>query len=168
MKKIFCTSLVALGLVAASFAAGDSRTPFSMGSRNGDGTPTTVTSDSLEFDYKSWIALFIGNVVVTDPEFVLKADRMILFFENTNDVKRVDCVGNVDMTSDDIRAQCGRATYTRENARIILQDHPMVSKGEQRLTGESISIWLNDERVVVENGVGVEAHPDSFKEIRAN
>ena len=148
MKKIFCTSLVALGLVAASFAAGDSRTPFSMGSRKGDGTPTTVTSDSLEFDYKSWIALFIGNVVVTDPEFVLKADRMILFFENTNDVKRVDCVGNVDMTSDDIRAQCGRATYTRENARIILQDQPMVSKGEQRLTGESISIWLNDERVI--------------------
>ena len=129
--------------------------------------PTKITSDRLEFDYHSFVALFDGHVVVTDPEFTLKTDKMLVFFENTNDVKRVDCVGSVDMQSDDIRARSGRATYTRENAQVMMQDEPVVTKGSgddrQSVSGEIIRIWLNDERVVVENGVGVESTGGSFK-----
>ena len=127
-----------------------------------------LTKSDFEYDYKNYIALFDGHVDVKDPEFTLKADRMIIFFENTNEVQRVACTGNVRMTSDDIVIVCGKATYTRLNAHVLLEDEPVVEKGEgegkQRLTGESIDVWLNDSRVVVNNGVGIEAKTDSFKE----
>ena len=139
-----------------------------LGSKKGGASgPTKITSDRLEFDYHNFVALFDGHVVVTDPQFVLKTDKMLVFFENTNDVKRVDCVGSVDMSSGDIRARAGRAAYTRENAQVMLQDEPVVTKGEggdrPSVSGEISRIWLNDERVVVENGVGVESTGGSFK-----
>ena len=89
---------------------------------------------------------------------------MLVTFENSNDVKRVDCIGNVDMVSDDIHAQCGRAVYTRENALVVMSDEPVVRKGpDQRVAGQVINIWLDDERVEVKNGAAVEAKTNSFK-----
>lgn len=161
MKRFLPFALVLAAIVAA--AAGGSN-PLAGRKRAADAGPTVVTSDKLEYDYKNYIALFDGHVNVKDPEFTLKADRMIIFFERTNDVQRVACTGNVKMTSDDIVIVCGKATYTRLNAHVLLEDEPVVTKGEQRLTGESIDVWLNDSRVVVNNGVGVEARANSFKE----
>ena len=162
----FAASAAVLFLSSAVVAAG-AGSPFGARKTQGRTGPTKIDSDRLEFDYHNFVALFDGHVVVTDPEFTLKTDKMLVFFENTNDVKRVDCVGSVDMTSDDVRARAGRATYTRENAQVMLQDEPVVTKGvegnKQTVSGEIIRIWLNDERVVVENGVGVESTGGSFK-----
>ena len=156
-------------LVLSLFAAAAVAAPgdFLAGHKRPDNAgPTTVTSDKLEFDYANNIALFDGHVVVKDPEFSLVADRMIIFLEKTNDVSRVSCTGGVRMEGGDISIACGKATYTRLNAHVLLEDEPVVTKGEQRLTGESIDVWLNDSRVVVNNGVGVEARTDSFKETK--
>ena len=161
MKRLL--SLLAVFACLAAVAA-DGNPLAGRRKRPADAGPTTVTSDKLEYDYENNIALFDGHVDVKDPEFTLKADRMIIFMEKTNDVSRVACTGNVRMTSDDIVVVCGKATYTRLNAHVLLEDEPVVTKGEQRLTGETIDVWLNDSRVVVNNGVGVEARTDSFKE----
>ncbi|MBQ9725973.1 MAG: hypothetical protein IJV65_00520 [Kiritimatiellae bacterium] len=157
-------SLAALSVPVATAAPGGK--PAAGRKRPANAGPTLVTSDKLEFDYKNNVALFDGRVNVKDPEFTLKADRMIIFLEKTNDVQRVTCTGNVRMTSDDIVIVCGKATYTRLNAHVLLEDEPVVTKGGQRLTGQSIDVWLDDSRVVVNNGVGIEARTDSFKETR--
>lgn len=159
----FAAAVLAAAAVSARAAGGSPLDAFGKGGAKG---PTKITSDRLEFDYHSFVALFAGNVVVTDPKFVLKTDKMLVFFENTNDVKRVDCAGNVDMESGDIRARAARAAYTRENAQVSLEGEPVVTKGsgddKQTVSGEIIRIWLNDERIVVENGVGVESTGGSF------
>lgn len=165
MKKILsvlATALAACALLPGALAADGN--PIRGHKRPENAGPTVVTSDKLEYDYENDIALFDGHVDVKDPEFTLKADRMIIFLDNTNEVQRVACSGSVRMTSDDIVIVCGKATYTRLNAHVLLEDEPVVTKGDQRLTGESIDVWLNDSRVVVNNGVGVEARTDSFKE----
>ncbi len=164
MKRLLPLVAV-LAFATAAFAAG--KQPIAGGrKRPANAGPTLVTSDKLEYDYKNNVALFDGKVDVKDPEFTLKADRMIIFLEKTNDVQRVACTGNVRMTSDDIVIVCGKATYTRVNAHVLLEDEPVVTKGGQRLTGESIDVWLDDSRVVVNNGVGIEARTDSFKETK--
>ncbi len=151
-------------LPAALAPAAGGKSPLAGRKRPADAGPTVITSDQLEFDYQSFVALFDGHVVVKDPEFTLKTDRMLVTFENSNDVKRVDCIGNVDMTSGDIHAVCGRAVYTRENALVVMSDEPVVSKGpDQRVAGQLINIWLDDERVEVKNGAAVEARANSFK-----
>ena len=164
--------LAALGLAAAmpALSAPGAKDPLSFGrNRPADAPPTTVTSDRLEFDYDKWVSLFDGNVVVTDPEFKLTCDRLAIAFINTNDVNEVRCRGHVVMDSGDIHAQCGMATYTRDNACVCLEGAfsdkitmPLVKKGPQTLTGKKIYIWLDSQRVVVDQGVGVEAHPDSL------
>lgn len=167
---LLCAALAAAAaFVPAAPARAEGGLPFLKGgSRPLKAEPTRITSDRLEFDYHNMVALFEGHVIVTDPQFRLTTDKMLVFFENSNDVKRVDCVGHVDMTSDDIRCRSGRAAYTRENAQVLLQDEPVVTKGEgeekQTVSGEIIRVWLNDERVVVENGVGVEGRTGSFKD----
>ena len=150
-------------VVTASLEAAQNEV-FSGRKRDPNAGPTVITSDKLEFDYKEFIALFDGHVVVTDPEFTLKADKMLVFFENTNEVKRVDAVGNVFLRSGDMTAVCGKATYTSKNAQVLIQnDDPVVTKGENRITGEKMSIWLKEQRVVVESGVRLEAQPATLK-----
>lgn len=166
MKKAFIATLSVLVFATHVLAAGE---PFQLGKGSlGKGT-TVITASAMEFDYNSWLAIFESTpgsteqVVVTDPEFILKANRMIIRFEGTNDVQRVDCIGNVDMTREDLRARCGHAIFTREDGRVLLQESPVVMKGEQKIAGEQICIWLNDKRVQVMNGVRVEAHTDEAK-----
>ena len=165
MKRLLPAFLAAAALLAAAVAApAAGGGPLAGRKRPADAGPTVITSDQLEFDYQSFVALFDGHVVVTDPEFVLKTDRMLVTFENSNDVKRVDCIGNVDMVSDDIHAVCGRAVYTRDNALVVMSDEPVVTKGpDQRVAGQVINIWLDDERVEVKNGASVETRANSFK-----
>ncbi len=148
------TLLLAGVLVAADPLAGLSR------QRSVEGE-TTITSDRLEFDYKDYVALFEGNVRVVDPQFELTSDKMLIFFERTNDVRRVDAIGNVNVISLDRTARCGRATYTRANGSILLQEQPVVTKGPHTLRGETIRIWLADNRVEVDGSVQLEGSAGS-------
>lgn len=153
-------SLLLAGVATVLLAAND---PLANAVRSNKGKPrgeTTVTADRLEFDYQQWIALFEGNVKIVDPEFKLWADRMLIFFENTNDVTRVDAVGHVHMESLDRKATCGKAVYTRVNGAIVLTSDPVVSKGPNTLRGQKITVWINDSRVDVEGGVQLQGTPE--------
>jgi len=88
------------------------------------GGTTTITSDTLEFNYKDFVALFDGNVRVEDPQFTLTADKMLIFFDKTNEVRRLDAIGDVKVVSDDRTGSCGRAIYTRATGTIVLQGDP--------------------------------------------
>ena len=150
--------LVALLVSGIVFA----QSPIDFKKRDPDMGPTVITSNSLEFDYKDFIALFEGNVKVRDPQFTLAADKMLVYFENTNDVKRVDAIGKVVLTSGDMTATCSRATYTAANGLVKVWSDPgdplpVVTKGENKITGKAISVWLNEQIVKVEGDVELEA-----------
>lgn len=159
MKKTTICAGLCVALFAGAAAWGQAnKGPTSIlksDKRKATDAPTVITSDRLEFDYNDYIALFDGNVVVTDPQFKMTADRMLVFFENTNDVKRVDAVGRVRMTTDDgVLAVCQKATYTRENGQILMTGDPLIKKGDDNsISGDVISFWLNDGRITVENNV---------------
>ncbi len=156
-------SLFLIPLLAASvlLAAGNDPLAAALKSKSGKqrGT-TTITSDRLEFDYKEYIALFEGHVKIVDPQFTMTADKMLIFFENTNSVTRVDAVGHVNMTSEDRKATCGKAVYTRANGAIVLTQDPVVSKGQNVLRGQKITVWIGDNRVDVEGGVQLQGTPE--------
>ena len=111
--------------------------------------PSTIASDSLEFDYANMVAVFDGHALVTDPEFTLRADRMVVLFEGSNDVRRIDCIGRVEAEgADDVRIRCGQASYTRENGLVLLSNDPVVTHQGRTVRGETLSLWLGDERIV--------------------
>ena len=167
MKPLRLSLLLLACAATALLAAAD---PLSGAMRSGKGPrgQTTITSDRLEFDYKEYVALFEGHVKVADPQFTLTADRMLVFFENTNDVSRVDAVGHVHMVSLDRKATCGKAVYTRNNGAIVLTLDPIVSKGDNSLRGQKITIWLGSSRVDVEGGVQLQGTPDRKEPSKAS
>ena len=152
----FCS----LCFCAALFAAD---APIDFKKRDPNAGPTVITSDRLEFDYNEFIALFDGKVKVIDPQFTLAADKMLIFFENTNDVKRVDAIGSVVLTNGNMTAICGKATYTAKNGQVQLnspngEPPPVVTKDETRISGAVMSVWLNEQRVTVDKDVVMEIH----------
>lgn len=116
-----------------------------------------VTADRLEFDYREFRATFEGNVVVSDPGFTLRADRILVFLENTNDVKRLDAAGRVRFQKDAVTVTCGKASYTRDNGLMVLQDKPVVTHGEGRIEARKMSIWIDQKRFVVEEDVKLQS-----------
>ena len=168
-KKVVPAFLLSLLIIAISHPAFGQEDLFGqLKSQPREGT-STISSDKLEFDYQDFVAHFEGNVKVVDPQFVLTADRILVYFDKeakTNEVRRLDAVGNVKVTSEDRAGSCGRAIYTRATQSIALTQNPVVSKGENVLRGEKITIWLGESRIDVEGGVQIEGVAGSDKEKR--
>ncbi len=142
---------LALILPLAAWAAGGAAAPAAM--------QTVVTSESLTFDYQNFVASFLDNVRVADPEFTLRADAMNVTFKNSNDVERVALSGNVKLDKDDIEARCGYALYTKGNGQVLMEQSPVVVRDGNRIVGDKMSVWIHEERVLVERHVAVEAKP---------
>lgn len=120
-------------------------------STNGGGM--TITSDQLEFDYKDMVVAFDGHVHVTDPQFTMTSERMLVFLEGTNEIKRIVAVADVDIVQPpDRHATCDKAVYERGSGQVVMTGSPMLIRGADRVAGEVITVWLSDSRVVVKNG----------------
>lgn len=122
----------------------------------------TITSDRMEFDYKEFVIAFDERVHVTDPQFALTADRVIVFLEGTNQMKRIWAIGHVEITQADRRATCGRAVYERATGQVVMTESPVVTRGADRFTGSELIVWVNDQRVVGKD-VRVLISPETMK-----
>lgn len=124
--------------------------------------PTTIRADKLSFDYRDMVALFEDNVVVKDPELHMTADRMLVYFDNTNDVRQVRASGDVRVTSENRSAKCENAVYIRKEGQLILTGNVELQRDRNVLKGRRIVFWINDERVEVEPGNMI-LYPDRSK-----
>lgn len=122
--------------------------------------PTRITADRLEFDYREMIALFEDNVVVTDPELNMTADRMLVYFDGTNEVRQVTARGEVRVKSGNRSADCDKAVYLRNRGQLILTGNVVLRRDRNVLSGHRITFWINDERVEVEPGKMI-IHPEN-------
>ena len=127
--------------------------------------PTVATADSMEFRYGDPArrsARLAGRVVIVDPEFELRCDAAVIGFDETDQVKSINCSGSVTMHSVEADVRCGRANYWRPEARVLLEESPVVVRGEQTLRGDRITALLAEERVLVEGHAHLETSPESF------
>ncbi len=109
---------------------------------------TEITSKRLEFEYKDSVILFEEDVHVKDPQYDLTADRVLVFLDGTNDVKSVRAMGNVEVKSDDRMAKCSQAVYTKADGKIVMTGNDaMLSRGDDKIWGKQITIWVDDERL---------------------
>ena len=163
MKRIYLMGLVAGMVLTLNSLWGQGDPLAALGKGRKAGGKTTVTANKLEYDYKKYVALFQGNVRVVDAEFTLTADKVLIIFENVNEVRRIDAQGNVKVVSEDRTATCGKATYTRASGEILLEDQPVVSKGGNTIRGKTITVWLNSNYVEVNEAVQLESTGGSTK-----
>jgi lipopolysaccharide transport protein LptA len=119
----------------------------------GNGDRTVIKSNYLKFDYDMSLAYFKGNVRVDDSRVDMTSDRLTVLFEGTNSIKTVTADGNVKAVSKEgSKGTCDKAIYFDEESKILMTGDVTVSGGEGNLSGNKVTVWLDEGRMTSEPG----------------
>ena len=124
------------------------------------GRDAVITSERTDYDRKEGIILFDRNVFVDDEQYQMHADRLFVFLDGTNDLKRIVAIGNVSITNEARTASCSKAVFTKAASKIVMYGddttNAKLTDPSQRggmVEGKKITFWLDAEQVSVEGSV---------------
>jgi lipopolysaccharide transport protein LptA len=124
------------------------------------GGKTVLKADRADYDRKEGVILFDRNVHVDDEQYQMHADRLFVFLDGTNDLKRLVAIGHVAITNEEKTAYCARATYSKATGKIVMySDGKTLSRLQEggkkgsTVVGKRITFWINSEQVEVEQPV---------------
>jgi lipopolysaccharide export system protein LptA len=123
-------------------------------SQDGRSAPVTVDADQLENLQKEGLVVFTGNVVANQNSSTQYADRMEVYLDDKgNRIVRTVSTGNVRIITKDCRTGTAkRAEYYDAEQRVVLIGNARVWRDDNVVTGERITIYLAEDRSVVEGG----------------
>jgi lipopolysaccharide export system protein LptA len=116
--------------------------------------PVTVDADQLENLQKEGLIVFTGNVVASQNNSTQYADRMEVYLDAKGDnIVRTVSTGNVRIITKDCRTGTARrAEYDDAEQRVRLIGNARVWRDDNVVTGERITLYLAEDRSVVEGG----------------
>ena len=149
---------VALSAFGASWAA-EKKPGFlgkagQAGSRGTD-QPLRITSQALEADNKNSVIIFSGNVVAKQGNMTIYADVARVYYEKKeegNEIREMVATGNVKIQEADRLATAQNAVFTNAEQKIVLTGQPKVWQGKDMVSGEKITILLEEDKSFVESG----------------
>lgn len=155
--------------------------------------PIHVVADSLEVDNKTQVANFIGAVRAVQGDVTILCDKLEVYYDQEKQqqekpeqakpaaggegekglmdgggaVRMVVAVGHVKITQKDRVAVGQKATYWAGGRKILLEGQATVWRGRNQVSGEKITVFLDQDRSVVHGKPGkrvsVTIVPDSEK-----
>lgn len=118
-----------------------------------NGEPMVVTSHSMDADKLGNKVTFSGNVTLKKEGLTLTSDSMIIFYDvKTKGIREIDAYGNVVVKKDGRTAFSNKAAYYTRDEKIVLTGDARVLENENEVGGETITLFMRDERSVVEGG----------------
>ncbi len=116
--------------------------------------PVTVDADQMESMKKESLVIFTGNVVARQNNAVQYADRTEVYLDEKGErVVRTVSIGNVRIITKDCRVGTAkRAGYYDAEQRVVLIGNARVWQEDNVVTGDRITIFLAEERSVVQSG----------------
>lgn len=126
---------------------------------------TTITSQKMTVQGKSRRTIFEGMVVLKKRDFVMRSDHMVVTFKKgvqagsqeteegtASRVDRIEASGKVVIERSDGKATCGRALYHKDEEKLVLTESPVAWQGGTKVEGSQMTMFLKEERSVVEGG----------------
>jgi len=124
--------------------------------------PTVIRSKTLEVNDKLKIITFTGDVNAKKGDFIVDCQKMVVYYEGSSTDKKL---GDVETKINKIiatgevkinRAQGGMATaekavYYQQDEKMVLTGNPVVKQGEDFVEGDRITMFLKENRNVVES-----------------
>jgi lipopolysaccharide export system protein LptA len=147
---------------------------------------TTVISQKMTFKNQESQAVFDGAVVLTRGTLVVYSDRMVVSFRSQEGdskkpaeavkspttpakgpdtvsnraVTQIEATGRVKIERDAGNATCKKAVYYRDEDKIVLTGDPVAWDKGTRVSGKRITMFLSEDRTVVEGGSRVRIEPE--------
>ncbi len=115
--------------------------------------PIVITSGHMEAQKLGDKVTFTGDVTLKKENMTLSSDSMIVFYDaGTKDVRQIDAHGNVVVHKDSRVAFSNDASYYSRDEKIVLTGDARIIENENRLGGKKITIFMRDDRSLVEGG----------------
>ena len=116
--------------------------------------PVTVDADKMERYGKESLVVFTGNVVARQNNSVQYADRMEVYLDEKGDrILRTISTGTVKIVTRDCRTGTARrAEYYDLEQRVVLIGNARVWQEENVVSGDTITIFLSQDKSVVQGG----------------
>ncbi|QCQ23074.1 lipopolysaccharide transport periplasmic protein LptA [Desulfoglaeba alkanexedens] len=123
------------------------------------GSPLHVASDRMVVDQRSNTIRFEGHVVVKQDDLVITGKRLTVYAKEGADlaenqmmeeVERIEVEGEVTITREDKVARAEKAVFFQKEQKIMLSGNPRLMQGKNTVQGRLITLYLEEERSVVE------------------
>ena len=126
--------------------------------------PMVINSDRLEADDQAQTITFSGNVKANREDFTIDCDKMVVYLkksakttekeEASRRIDRIVATGEVKI----VRGLGGTATarqavYHQEEETLVLTGDPVVKQENDFVTGDRITLYLKEDRSVVEGSL---------------
>ncbi len=132
--------------------------------------PMVIKSKTLEADDKKKQVTFEGDVEAKRDDFTVLCQKLVVFYENAGEQKETEKVSaSIDKIVATgavkiIRSEGGVATgqkavFYQKDEKLVLTGKPVVKQGEDFVEGDVITLFLKEDRSIVES--------DKDKRVRA-
>jgi lipopolysaccharide export system protein LptA len=151
-KRIAVLGVLVLVAAASSSPGQERRVPRGeeLGSR-----PIEILADRLSADSVRNSVTFEGNVVAKQGDVTLHADRLFAEYSRSAGViEKILAEGNVRAIQEDKEARAARAMFYNLEQRIVLSGDANLTQGGNTVNGETVTIYLRENRSVVTGGDG--------------
>ena len=125
--------------------------------------PIVINSKTVEMNNELKVVTFKGDVNAKKDNFIINCDNMLVYYEgspaqsgkgdgNKTKIDKIVASGNVIIN----RAKGGKATaekavYHQKDEKMVLMGNPTVEQGNDLVKGDRITIFLNEDRSIVES-----------------
>ncbi|MEJ5299983.1 MAG: lipopolysaccharide transport periplasmic protein LptA [Thermodesulforhabdaceae bacterium] len=155
-KKAVLLVMFLVSLTWGSFALAQREKAFQ------NDSPIQLNSDRMVFDEKKRVVVFEGHVVVRRDDVTITADRLYIYGKQGEQVvmdkplgeqlDRIELEGSVRIVQGTKVASSDKAIYYVGPQKVLLVGNPVVAQGQDRISGQMITIYLKEGRSVVEGG----------------
>jgi lipopolysaccharide export system protein LptA len=147
-------TIVALLIAMTTAASAQSRAPRAAKPQGAKPEPVTVDADRMERFGRENLVVFTGNVVARHNSSVQYAERVEVYFDEGGDrILRTVSTGGVRIVTQDCKTGTAkRAEYFDLEQRVVLSGSARVWQEDNVVSGESITIFLAQDRSIVQGG----------------
>jgi lipopolysaccharide export system protein LptA len=155
---LFLFTLLSLILWTPAWSADTSAKTAGMGSG-----PVTIHSNKLVADDRAKTITFWGDVKAEREDFTIDCQKLVVYLKKENPaakkeekgsphIDRIVATGNVKI----IRSTGGTATaqqavYYQNEEKVVLTGEPVVKQGNDFVAGDRITLFLNEDRSIVDS-----------------
>ena len=132
----------------------------------------SITSKKMTLVNQENMIVFEGDVVLERDSMIIKAKKVDVVFapfsekeqgfvdaaDKKRELSTITATGNVEFVQGRRTILSQKVLYNKKDEKMIFTGSPNVREGEDELKGERITIYIREDRVVVDGGEAI-IHP---------
>jgi lipopolysaccharide export system protein LptA len=113
--------------------------------------PVNITADRFEIQGRRQEAVWIGNVRAVRGPTTLTCERLIAHYTKSQEITRIECVGQVEATHGDMWARGERADFDNVRGLLVVTGAPQARKGANAMKGSRITFDVTRDTILIDN-----------------